>query len=106
MEKIYNANSLIKKNLGTNYNITDNPLFLFYVENLRDSVHFKRPKYVYSKYYTNWKHLGFFLSIFQYINLYACFKQTIFQECESLNKMYDQHQHLSFLIFSISLTER
>ena len=39
MEKIYNANSLIKKNLGTNYNITDNPLFLFYVENLRDSVH-------------------------------------------------------------------
>lgn len=50
------------KKLGTNYNITDNPFFiLFHMETLE--THFisrdlstSTP----SKYYTNWKHLGFF----------------------------------------------
>lgn len=39
------------KKLGTNYNITDNPFFVYFVSHgdLRDSLHFKRPKYEYSK---------------------------------------------------------
>lgn len=50
------------KNLGTNYNITDNLFFvLFHMENLETrfisrDLSTSTP----SKYYTNWKHLGFF----------------------------------------------
>lgn len=49
------------KNLGTNYNITDNLFVLFHMENLETrfisrDLSTSTP----SKYYTNWKHLGFF----------------------------------------------
>lgn len=80
MEKIYNANSLIKKNLGTNYNITGNPLFLFYVENLETQFISRDLSTCTPSITQIGSILDFFLSIFQYINLYACFKQTIFQE--------------------------
>lgn len=57
------------KNLGTNYNITDNPFCFVSHIDLRDPPRVS----VLGKYYTNWKHLG----IFKYISIhkfYACFK--------------------------------
>lgn len=69
------------KNLGTNYNITDNPLF--HMETLETQfISRDLGTNTPSRYYTNWKHLGFFLSIFHYMNLYACFKQIVYLKNE------------------------
>lgn len=53
------------KNLGTNYNITDNPFCFVSHVDLRDSPRMGMP----GKYYTNWKHLG----IFKYISIHEFF---------------------------------
>lgn len=64
------------KNSGTN-DITGNPFFVFVSHgNLRDSIHFKISKYEYSKKILHKLEASWiFLSIFQYVNLYACFEQ-------------------------------
>lgn len=90
------------KNLGTNYNITDNPfLFVclfFSCKNLNYSIHFKRYNYEYSKKILHKLEASWlFKSILQYLKLCAYFKQlVIFQKWENLNTVYDQYQHLSF----------